>query len=220
MDVDALLVGGNRFGWHRFENNGPFIETLLEAAGVVVDSTTDREALTDLAEYDVVVDYTTDSTLSAAQREGLLSFVAEGGGYAGVHCGADLTTLDPGPDAAENMVSRDDPFPERRELLGGHYVTHPDATAMDVNVVDSYHPITADIGDFTVWDEPYHVDYDDDLRVLARMDHPELGDMPVAWVTEYGEGDVFYCSLGHDRASLTNDGTQALVGAGVYWAGA
>ncbi|RDI72153.1 ThuA domain-containing protein [Halopelagius longus] len=209
-EIQALLLGGNRFPFHRFERMGPVLEETLAPVGVEADLTTDRESVTDLDGYDVLVDYTTDSTFTDEQLDCILSFVESGNGYAGVHCASDLTTVD-----GEN---RDEPVPELREMLGGHFVTHPSQGAFDVNVVYSHHPVSADLDDFRVWDEPYVVEYDDEVTVLARMDHPENGDTPVSWVKEYGDGRVFYCSLGHDYPAIATDGTQALLQNGVQWA--
>lgn len=75
-------------------------------------------------------------------------------------------------------------MPELRGLIGGNFVTHSTQSQFDVNVVYSRHPVSADFEDFRLWDEPYVVDYDDDLTVLARMDYPENGDLPVSWVKE------------------------------------
>jgi type 1 glutamine amidotransferase len=210
VDISALVIGDNRFSFHRFERMGPLLEDTLSSIGVDADLTTDRERLTDLDEYDVLVDYTTDSTLTDEQLDGILSFVETGGGYAGVHCASDLTATVDG--------HRDEPVPELRDLIGGHFVTHPSQAAFDVNVVYSHHPVSADLDDFQVWDEPYVLDYDDDVTVLARMDHPENGDMPVSWLKEYGDGRVFYCSLGHDYPAHVNDGTRELLHNGVRWA--
>ncbi|QLC34794.1 ThuA domain-containing protein (plasmid) [Halarchaeum sp. CBA1220] len=211
----VLLIGGNRFPFHRFETNGPLLADAIPD-GIDVTRTTEKAALEDLSGYDAVVDYLTDSTLSDAQRDGLLDFVADGGGYLGVHCAADLTnTAADDPDAV--IDAREEPFPELRELVGGHFLTHPEQTTYDVSVVDHYHPVTAALEDFAVHDEPYVLDVDDDVRVLARMDHPEHADMPVAWTNEYGDGRVFYSSLGHDEASLTNDAVRALLANAVRW---
>lgn len=209
-EIRALIAGDDSFSFHRFERMGPLLEETLAPIGVEGDLTTDREAFADLDGYDVVVDYTTDSTLTDEQLEGILSFVDAGNGYAGIHCASDLTTT-----VAEN---RDEPVPELRELIGGHFITHPAQASFDVNIVYSHHPVSADVADFRVWDEPYVVDVDDDLTILARMDHPENGDMPVSWVKEHGDGRVFYCSLGHDYPAHVNEGVQALVRNGVRWA--
>lgn len=214
--LSVLAIGENQFPFHRFEDR---ISPLTAAFDDDIDvtTTTDKDDLVDLSAYDVVLDYLTDSSLTEAQREGLLSFVEDGGGYAGVHCAADLTSTAPA-DPDDVIDFNDDPFPELREFIGGHFLTHPDQTTFDVHVVDHYHPITASLEDLTVWDEPYILDVDDDVRVLARMDHPEHADMPVVWTKEYGDGRVFYSSLGHSRQAVTHEGVQRLVRNGTRWA--
>jgi type 1 glutamine amidotransferase len=209
-DVRVLALGGNRFSFHRFEKMGPVLERFLGEAGVAAEPTTDRDALLDVGEYDALVDYTTDSTLTDAQRDALLSFVDGGGGYVGLHCASDLTTTE--------GEGRDEPFPKLRELVGGHFVGHPEQGALDVRVVDHHHPTTAGLDDLALWDEPYRVEIADDVRVLARMDHPGMGDMPAAWVREHGDGRVFYCSLGHGLPAFTDPGFQTFVARGTRWA--
>jgi uncharacterized protein len=215
IELSVLAIGGNRFPFHRFEERGPL---LADAFGNRIDVTltTKKDDLVDLSPYDAVLDYLTDSSLTEDQRESLLSFVESGGGYAGIHCAADLTSTEP-DDPSDVIDFKDEPFPELRDLIGGHFLTHPEQTVFDVHVIDHHHPITASLDSITVWDEPYVLDVDDDIRVLARMDHPEHADMPVAWTKEYGDGRVFYSSLGHGTPSLTHEGVQQLVRNGTRW---
>lgn len=212
MTISTLVVGDDDFPFHRLERMGPVIGDAIGSPTVDVTLTTDRSRLTAdaLAAHDVFVDYRTDPRLAESQLDGLRTFVASGGGYVGVHCAADLTTTTDG--------TLDRPYPGLRDLLGGHFRDHPEQTAFDVVVVDTHHPITAGLDRLTVWDEPYDCVVDDDVRVLARMDHPELGDTPVVWVTRHGEGRVAYCSLGHDRAALTDPGVETLLERAVAWA--
>lgn len=203
--MDALLIGDNEYGFHEFDRLGPHIEAALEAAGMTVTATTDPRRLRDLAGYDAVVDYTTDNGRVAPHREALIEFVRDGGGYAGIHAAADLTT------------GVDEHDPEMAALVGGRFVGHPDNSEFSV-AVTAEHPVTAGVETFVVYDEPYDLEYGD-VDVLARMDHPELGDMPVSWLHEYGDGPVFYCSLGHTEAALTHDAVTELVGNGVRWVG-
>ncbi|RRJ30118.1 ThuA domain-containing protein [Halocatena pleomorpha] len=209
-EIQAVVIGGNRFPFHQLERIGPSLRRAINADGISVELTTDRDELCDPTDYDVLIDYTTDSTFTDDQRSGLLSFVENGGGYVGIHCAADLTTVADG--------TREEPFPDLRALLGGHFLTHPEQGTFDVNIVDSHHPVSAGLSGFTVWDEPYVVAHDD-VRVLARMDHPENGDMPVAWVKPYGDGRVFYCSLGHGQPAFATDGVRSLLVRGIRWAG-
>lgn len=216
--IDALAIGENTFPFHALEDVEPMLVAAFDA-DIAVRPTIERDALTNLSEYDVVIDYLTDHTLSDAQLDGLLSFVKDGGGYVGVHCASVLTTVEP-EDPNEVTARRDEPFPELRALLGGHFLTHPSPREFAVAIDDSDHPVTAGLSAFTVEDEPYQLDVDEDaIRVLARMDESgDLANMPVAWVREYGEGRVFYCSLGHTEAAFTHPTVRILFSRGARWA--
>lgn len=212
--IDALVLGENSFPFHALDERGPDVEAAIGDAAAVALST-DRDDLIDLAGYDVVVDYLTDSSLTDAQRDGLLSFVADGGGYLGIHCAADLTSTHAGDG---EIAGRDEPFPELRDLIGGHFLDHPEQSTFDVDVVDGDHPVTADVEDFEVYDEPYQVAVDEDaVRVLARMDHPDLPDYPVVWVRPHGDGRVCYASLGHTEAAFATDEYRRLLRNAVAW---
>lgn len=212
MNVSVLAVGDDEFPFHRFERLGPVISDAVSGPHTDVDLTTDAGRLANVHEsgYDVVLDYRTDSTMTDAARDGLRSFVATGGGYVGVHCASDLTTTVDG--------TRDDPDPELRELIGGHFTGHPEQTTFGVAVVDTHHPVTAGLSRFEVFDEPYGISLGNDARVLARLDHPTQGDTPAVWVKPYEEGRVFYCSLGHDVPALTARPVRRLLSRGVAWA--
>lgn len=211
----TLVIGGNRFPFHQFEKQASRFEAILADTNEVA-LTTEKDDLKNLSDYDVIIDYLTDSSLTDSQRDGLLSFVDNGGGYIGIHCAADLNSTEPA-DPNERIDSRQEPFPELRELIGGHFVEHPNQTTFGVQIVNHYHPVTASMGSFQVWDEPYILEVDEDVTVLARMDHPVHADMPVVWTKSYGEGAVFYCSLGHDEHALTNSSVGTLIRNGVRW---
>lgn len=208
-EVSALLLGDDVFPWHDVHERGPEIEAAL-GDSVAVETTTDRDRLLDLEEFDVFVDYLSDSTMTDEQREALFSFVESGGGYLGIHCAVDLTSTH---DGAGGIDARDEPFPELRALLGGHFLGHPEEGTFSVEI-ERDHPITDGVEDFEVYDEPYRVDVDTDanadadaVTVLARMDHPaaDMDDYPVLWVKEYGDGTVGYCSLGHTTESFEHE---------------
>lgn len=216
--IEVLAIGDNGFPFHRFETRGPQLKRAVSSDDVDVTLTTDPAALCSLESTDVVLDYLTDSTLSEVQLDGLRSFVEGGGGYVGIHCAADLTSKRPA-DPEDVLDSRERPVPELREMLGGHFLTHPEKTTYDVTVVDSHHPITASLPDLTVYDEPYVLDVDTDrVRVLARMDHPEHADVPACWVREHGAGRICYCSIGHTTSTLTDPAVCDLFRRAVRWA--
>ena len=70
-----------------------------------------------------------------------------------------------------------------------------------------------------VFDEPYQVEVDDDVTVLATMDHPDLEEYPVVW-TNGDAGRVAYVSLGHTDEALADDSFVTLLRNAVEWANA
>ncbi|MDS0300604.1 ThuA domain-containing protein [Halogeometricum sp. S1BR25-6] len=208
----ALVLGETTFPFHDLAEMGPHVESALGDAADATRST-DRDDLLDLSEYDLVVDYLTDSELTDDQLAGLLGFVRDGGGYLGLHCAADLTSVHAGGGELEH---REEPFPELRELVGGHFLTHPEQSEFGVDVV-AEHPVVDGVEDFRVFDEPYQVEADDDVTVLARMDHPDLESYPVVWVREYGDGRVCYASLGHTAEAFENEAYRRLLRNAVGW---
>lgn len=206
MGINALVIGDEN-PHHEF---GPFADQLIAVLprDVAAEATMDVDRLQTLADddLDVLIDYVTVSDFTDAQRDGLTSFVRRGGGYVGLHCAADLTS------------GVEQPDPELRALIGGQFVSHPLPSRYRVHVFETVHPVGASVGDFVVHDEPYQLDSEEDVTVLARMDHPENGDTPVAWAHPYGDGRSFYCSLGHDTSALTVPRAQRLVSRGVRWA--
>jgi type 1 glutamine amidotransferase len=68
-----------------------------------------------------------------------------------------------------------------------------------------------------VEDEIYISAYDPQLRILAAAEWS--GRLhPMAWVKPYGEGRVFYTTLGHGPGTFAQPGMQALLRAGAAWA--
>ena len=208
-----LVLGENAFPFHAIDEKRDQFAAALEGHDVTI--TTDRDALT--GDYDVLVDYLTDSTLTEEQLEALLGHVESGGGYVGVHCASDLTST-AAADPDELLDHRDDPFPELRDLIGGHFLTHPDQSEFGVDVVGD-HAITEGVDDFAVYDEPYQVTVDDDVEVLATMDHPDLDEYPVVWTNE-SAGRVAYISLGHTDEALEAESFVTLLRNAVKWADA
>jgi type 1 glutamine amidotransferase len=205
-DNSVLVYGENTFDFHQLDEKEPLFESFLGEAGIDATVTTDLDALRpdSIGEFDVVLDYLTKSTFTAEQREGLLEFVRGGGGYVGVHCASDLSSF------------VDEPDEELESLVGGAFLDHPEQSEFAVRILAD-HPITADLDDFTVYDEPYNLRWNDDVHVLARMDHPELGDVPVVWTRTEDEGRVCYCSLGHANSAFEHPPVQQIVTRAIRW---
>ena len=87
--------------------------------------------------YDLIVFYYTVGEISDAQKNGLLNHISSGKGYVGVHSAADSFRG----------------CPEYRAMVGGHFTTHPHYREYQVSIVDSEHPITEGLVEFSVTDE-------------------------------------------------------------------
>ena len=207
--IRTLVYGDNAFSYHRIADLGPLFTAFLRNTEAIASTVTDDpEELADPAGsgYDVVVDYSTDHRRTADQRDALLAFVRDGGGYVGLH-GAAVFQLEADPDqtALETM-------------LGGRFLGHPDLTDLTVTVAHTDHPIVAGLDDFVITDEPYELRWDEDVSVLAWTTHDAIGRMPVAWTKPYGAGRVFYYANGHDARAFVTPAFQRFVTRGITWA--
>jgi hypothetical protein len=110
-------------------------------------------------------------------------------------------------------------------MVGGQWVAHPgDIIAYTVNVV-SDDPITAGVADFTMHTEQYYMHVDPSNEVLATTTFsgeyaPWIAGtvMPVVWKRRWGEGRVFYCSLGHQTKDLEVPPVTMIMRRGLLWA--
>lgn len=156
-----------------------------------------------LEPYDVIVFFYTLGTITDAQKNGLLNWVASGKGYVGVHSAADSFC----------------DCPEYIAFVGGRFVTHPHYREYQVSVADPDHPITEGLDEFTVTDEQYITDYDPRNHILATALWKGEA-VPVAWTKSWGKGRVFWLALGHDPAACRHEMFKLLLQRGVRWAGA
>ena len=183
-----------------------------------VEETTDIFRLDgDLTGYDLILlgwnNALTTEDLSVAQEQSLLSAVAQGTGVAAWH-GA----------AAAFRSSLQYHF-----MLGGDFVEHPGGEGYpqpyEVTITDKAHPVTAGVESFLVESEQYYMHCDQNNHVLAQTvftgEHlPWLEGLssPVAWVRQWGEGRVFYHSIGHKPANLEDPNVRLLTKQGIEWA--
>lgn len=210
--MKALVLSGEN---HRFNESAPVIHGFLDAHDDIdAELSDDKDALKDLKGYDVLVlgtgftksvkqaDGSVDRVddLSADQEQGLFDFVSEGGGLVGVH------------GTAWWIPSRAVP------LIGGHANWHPPGLTFEVEIDDQDHEITRDVEPFEVDDEIYMSAWDPGIHVLASATWSEKRH-PMAWTQPYGQGRVFYTTLGHGSGTFERPMMQKLVTNGARWAG-
>lgn len=140
-----------------------------------------------------------EAELAHEQEEGLLRFVAEGKGLVGIHG----TGWWIGGRAVD--------------LIGGHANWHPPGLTFQVQIDDPDHPVTREVTDFELDDEIYISAYDPAIHILASAEWHGRAH-PVAWTKPFGQGRVFYTTLGHGAATFAVPMMQRMVTQGVRWA--
>lgn len=209
----ALFVYG---GWegHQPQQSAELFAGLLREAGYSVELSDTLDAYLDperLKGLSLIVPTWTMGRITPEQERGLLDAVASGVGVAGWH------------------GTMGDSFRESTNyqfMVGGQWVAHP-GNIIDyrVTIADHDDPITAGLSDFAMRSEQYYMHVDPSNQVLATTtfagDHlPWIAGtvMPVVWKRRWGQGRVFYCSLGHVTADFDVPEAREIVRRGMLWA--
>ena len=213
MSKKSLMVWG---GWsgHEPEQCVNVFAPLLRQAGYQVDIETSLDVYTDaarMATYDVITQVYTMSNISPEQEKRLLDAIRAGTGFAGWHGGV--------ADAFRNNT-------EYQFMVGGQWVAHPgNIIDYSVQIIDHDDPITAGLSDFAMHSEQYYLHVDPSNEVLATTtyngEHCEWIDgavMPVVWKRRWGQGKVFYTSLGHVAQDFDVPEAREIVRRGILWA--
>lgn len=202
-------------GWdgHEPEQTTGIFASLLRTEGCEVTVTDTLECLTDrdLTQCDLIVPCWTLSELSNDQCEALITAVKSGVGFGGWHGGAG--------DAFRQSGSY-------QFMVGGQWVAHPDNIKdYTVQIIDHDDPITAGLNDFAMHSEQYYMQVDPSNKVLATTtieceEAPWVNGcvMPVVWKRYFGEGRVFYSSLGHAASDFEVTEVREIQLRGLLWA--
>jgi type 1 glutamine amidotransferase len=199
------------------------IETCEHVAGLLSEAGFDVELSGSLASYtqeptmsglDLIVQSWTMGEIDADELAGLLGAVRSGTGLCGWHGGL--------CDAFRAQ-------PAYQFMTGGQWVAHPGGKIdYEVHFVPerASDPIVSGLADFSVHSEQYYLHVDPSNEVLATTtfgpneEAPWIAGclMPVVWKRTYGEGRVFYTSLGHDIDDFDVPQLRQLVVRGCLWA--
>ncbi|PSL06993.1 PKD domain-containing protein [Haloactinopolyspora alba] len=177
------------------------IEQLGAEHDFQVDATEDSAAFTDdnLAQYDVVVWLsTTGDVLNADQQAAFERYIADGGGYAGIHSASD-TEYD---------------WAWYGDLVGAYFAGHPAQQDATVKVEDPAHPSTQHLD--PAWDRfdewyNYQANPRGDVHVLASLDESSYdagggamgSDHPISWCQNFDGGRSWYTGMGHTVDSFS-----------------
>jgi len=202
----AWIVQG---GWdgHEPQQVAEILGRLLREEGFDVTIFDTLDCFADpaaLAEVSLIVPCWTMGQISDAQLQPFLHAVRSGVGCAGLHGGMG--------DAFRGQ-------PEYQFMVGGQWVAHPgnDGVTYEVHVADPTDPVMAGSETLTVTSEQYYMHVDPGNHVLATTQFGEVT-MPVMWKKQYGEGRVFYCSLGHHADIVAIPQVLTWMRRGMVWA--
>jgi uncharacterized protein len=211
----ALFVWG---GWEGHEPKACvdiFAQVLKEQGYAVeisdtLDSYLNKEKMNALS---LVVPMWTMGTITKEQEKGLLEAVKSGVGIAGWHGGIG--------DSFRNNV-------DYQFMVGGQWVAHPGGVIdYTVNVTDHKDEVTKGLKDFKMNSEQYYMHVDPSNKVLATTTfNGEHGGiswikgtvMPVVWKRMWGQGRVFFSSLGHVAKDFNVPEVKEIMKRGLLWA--
>ena len=213
----ALVVWG---GWdgHQPEKIARLCEDWLTAQGFSVEVSDSLSTFSEkgegLKELDLIVPCWTMGKIEQEQLKPLTDAVESGVGLGGCHGGMG----DSFRDATEYQF-----------MVGGQWVSHPgnDGVTYTVNIRDHSHAITGSLPDFELTSEQYYMHVDPAVKVLATTQFPTAPgphttngpvDMPVVWTKRYGQGKIFFCSLGHRPEDIASGPAAEIMKRGLAWA--
>lgn len=210
----ALIVYG---GWpgHQPAEFKDWAARRLSAEGFEVEASDSLESFANrerLETFDLIVPAWTMGDLTDEQEKGLKEAVRNGVGLAGWHGGMG--------DAFRSRATY-------QFMVGGQFVSHPggDSVSYRVHICRPDDPVVEGLDDFTITSEQYYLHVDPSNEVLATTvfegeTHPWIAgvEMPVVWKRRWGEGRVFYSSLGHVRKDFDIPEVAKLTLRGMLWA--
>ncbi len=153
-------------------------------------------------------------------KASLLDFVKSGKGLIGIHSATDTYKG----------------WKEYNQMMGGAFVSHPWHKKVPVKLTDPKSPVNAafDGKDFEIADEIYMFRDDTakatDRRFLLEMDIAKMdqkdkdggkrkdGTYAISWISTFGKGRTFYCSLGHREEIFWNTAVMKHYLAGIQYA--
>ena len=210
---EALIVWG---GWsgHEPEQGAKIVASMLEEEGfkTYVETTTEAFADPAIADMSLIVPIYTMSKIEKEELDNLSRAVQGGVGLAGYHGGMG--------DAFRDAV-------EYQFMVGGQWVAHPgNIIDYTVEVTRPDDAIMAGLpASFPYRSEQYYMHVDPSNEVLATTrftgEHASWIDgvvMPVVWKRRYGQGRVFYSSLGHVASEFDVPEMRTILKRGLLWA--
>lgn len=188
------------------------IQHLGRKHGFSVEATEESSAFTseNLSKFNCVVFLsTTGDVLDNAQQSAFEKYVEGGGGYVGIHAASDCEY----------------DWPWYGKLVGAYFEGHPAIQQAFIKVEDRAHPSSNFLpNNWTRVDEWYNFKANprQNVRVLASLDESsyqggKMGDHPIMWCHEVGNGRSWYTNLGHRNETFQEEIFLKSLYEGILW---
>lgn len=198
-DADEAAKAKYQADLAKFEAESTKFQTDKKAFDAALDRTLAKLAPASLKNYDAVIFANTTGDLPLPDRDAFIAWINAGHGFVGMH-------------------SATDTFHGYRpyiDMIGGEFLSHGAQAQVDALNQDSQCTACKHLpASWSVFDEIYLMKSFDRATVhgLLTLDkHPNTkapGDYPIAWKKEFGQGRVFYTSLGHREDIWDDDPTM------------
>jgi type 1 glutamine amidotransferase len=208
----ALIVWG---GWngHDPEECAAIYRRWLHEDGFTVRVENNPEVFLEpeIKDLSLIVPCTTMDKISREAANNLAAAIESGVGMGGHH---------------GTMGDSFHDSPVYQFITGGQWVAHPgNIIDYTVEVTKPDDPIMAGIKSFPYTSEQYYMHVDPANEVLATTTFTGAHaswingvTMPVVWKKMYGQGRVFYSSLGHRASEFDNPNMATILRRGINWA--
>jgi type 1 glutamine amidotransferase len=214
---NVLIVAG---GWdgHEPEQCAEIFAGELEKRGYKAEISYTLDAYLDtekMSQLSLIVPIWTmsETGITDEQFKGLSNAVKNGVGLGGFHGGM--------CDSFRGNI-------DYQWMTGGQFLSHPgNIKPYRVNISDNTHEITSGLSDFEMNSEQYYMLTDPGNNVLAKTtfvsgleDAPWVENtvMPVVWTKSWGQGRVFFSSLGHVATDFDVPEAREITIRGMLWA--
>ena len=210
-----VLINWGGWDGHEPKQCTDVFAPILEREGFEVRIANDLAVYADkdyMQSLSLIVPVCTMAQIAGEQEQGLLAAVKSGVGIAGWHGGM--------CDSFRGNTGY-------QFMTGGQWVAHPDGIVdYTVNIVAKNDTITKGIPDFKIKSEQYYMHTDPGNQVLATTTFGDNKEapwvkgtvMPVVWKRVWGEGRVFYSSLGHVAKDFDVPEVKEIQRRGMLWA--
>jgi type 1 glutamine amidotransferase len=210
--MQAMVIIAGTDIYHELVNGGLALQKTLIDAGIATRLSVGMQRfhnpLPATASSDVCIIYSNGQYMTLADQQALAQTIEEGKGLVVLHASNVFV------DEMASLEHHHTWF----NLVGSRFKGHAAFTHLSISIKRE-HPITTDIPDFEIDDEPYEIELlDQSAEILATRSTPD-GGHPSLYVREQGNGRICYLALGHDMRAWGHPLFRKLLVQAVFWCG-